>query len=307
MDFLNQPIPDTCDHVCPLCGHMKSWTIPFFCRETGAVIRRETGYHWRLCQVCGNGFPSTEPTLAELQIYWNENRIDSAEAPVTEEVWSCRLAASRLWAQRTYDFVMPFVHSDSRRFLDVACGLGETVALFQEHGWQAEGVDADPNAKVFHERLGIRTTIGQMENVGTSSRFDLVSIAHAIYFITEPRRFVQRVRDSLDERGIVLVVLSDFLSSMGANYPGYVHTWYPTPCSLAYLLEQEGFEVLGCRRVKGSIMMAARRGAVAPSHSHSVRVYGTYWAHLSHGWRYQLIGKPLLTTASLLKRLRRLA
>lgn len=301
---MSRPISDTRDPVCPLCGHMKSWTIPFVCRETGGVMRRNAGYHWRLCQVCGNGFPSTEPTLADLQIYWNQNRIDSAEAPVTEDVWRYRLAVSRLWAQHSYDFVMPFVHSDSRRFLDVACGLGETVALFQEHGWQAEGVDADPNAKVFHERLGICTTIGQMENVGTSSRFDLISIAHAIYFITEPRRFVQRVRDTLDEGGVFLIVLSDFLSSLGVNYPGYVHTWYPTSHSLVYLLEQEGFEVLGCCRVKGSVMVAARRGALGHSHAHPFRVYGTYWAHLSHGWRYQLIGKPLLTAASLLKRLR---
>ena len=301
---MSRSIPHTCEPVCPLCGSKKSWTIPFFCHEADVVVRRGNGYHWRLCLICGNGFPSSEPTLAELQIYWNRNRIDSAEAPVTEEIWRYRLAVSRVWAQRSYDFVAPFVHSDSRRFLDVACGLGETVALFQEHGWQAEGVDADPNVKVFHERLGIHTTIGQMESVGTSSRFDLVSIAHAIYFITEPRLFVQRVCNMLDEGGIFLVVLSDLLSSLNASDPRYVHTWYPTSYSLAYLLEQEGFEILGCRRVKGSIMVVARRGALACPRAHPYRVYRAYWSHLSHGWRHRLIGNPLLVAASLLKRLR---
>ena len=295
---MNLSISHACEPVCPICGSKMSWTIPFFNHEADAVVRRGNGYHWRLCRVCANGFPSTEPTLAELQIYWNRNRIDNVEAPVTDEVWRYRLAASRVWAQRSYDFVVPFVRSDSRRFLDVACGLGGTVALFQEHGWQAEGVDADPNVKVFHERLGIRTTIGQVESEGTSSRFDLVSITHAIYFITEPRLFVQRVRDMLDDGGLFLVVLSDLLSSMNANYPGYVHTWYPTSYSLAYLLEQEGFEILGCRRVKGSMMVVARRGTSACPRAHP---YRTYWAHLSHGWRYRLIGKPLLAAASLLK------
>ncbi|MDZ4855253.1 MAG: methyltransferase domain-containing protein [Nitrospirota bacterium] len=299
---MNLSISHACEPVCPICGSKMSWPIPFFDHEADAVVRRENGYHWRLCRVCANGFPSTEPTLGELQIYWNQNRIDNVEAPVTDEVWRYRLAASRVWAQRSYDFVVPFVHSDSRRFLDVACGLGETVALFQEHGWQAEGVDADPNAKVFHECLGIRTIIGQMESVGTSSRFDLVSIAHAIYFITEPRLFVQRVRDMLDDGGLFLVVLSDLLSSMNANFPGYVHTWYPTSYSLAYLLEREGFEILGCRRFKGSMMVLARRGTSACPRVHP---YRTYLAHLSHGWRYCLIGKPLLASASLLKRMRK--
>lgn len=299
---MNLSITHACVPVCPVCGSKMSWTIPFFDREVDAVVRRGNGYHWRLCRACGNGFPSTEPTLAELQIYWNRNRIDEAESPVTQEVWRQRVAASRVWAQHSYDFVVPFVRSDSKRFLDVACGLGETVSLFQKHGWQADGVDADPNAKVFHERLGIRTTIGQMESVDALSRFDLISIAHAIYFITEPRRFVQRVRDMLDDGGLFLVVLSDLLSSLNASYPGYVHTWYPTPSSLIYLLEQEGFEILGSQQFRGSRMVVARKGSRTTPRAHP---YRAYWAHLSHGWRYRFIGKPLRAVASLRKRIMR--
>lgn len=239
--------------------------------------------------------------MPELQAYWNRNRIDNAEAPVTEEVWRYRIDVSRMWAERSYDFVLPFVRSDRRRFLDVACGLGETVVLFQKHDWQSEGVDADPNTKLFHERLGIRTTIGQIENVSALSRFDLISIAHAIYFITEPRLFVQRVRDMLDDGGLFMVVLSHLLSSLTPSRPGYVHTWYPTSYSLAYLLAQEGFEILDCRRIKGSIMMVARKG---PPVYPTAQPYRAYCAHLSHGWRYRLIGRPLLAAASLRKRLR---
>lgn len=297
---MDQSVPHAIIRVCPLCDSCRSWTIPFFDHESNAVVRRGLGYHWRLCQVCGNGFPSKEPTLAELQIYWNQNRIDGGTASVTDDVWRHRVAMSRAWAQRSYDFVAPLVHSESRRLLDVACGLGETVALFQEHGWQAEGVDADPNVKVFHERRGIRTTIGQMENVDRSSRFDLISIAHAIYFITEPRQFVRRVRDMLDERGLFLVVVSNLLSSMNSGSPGYIHTWYPTAQSLAYLLEREGFEVLRSCRAKGSTMVVARKGSSACSRVHPQQ---TYWAHLSHELRYRLAGKPLLTAVALLKRL----
>ena len=121
---MNQTIANACEPVCPICGSKKSWTIPFLDHESGAVVRRDDGYHWRLCRNCGNAFPSTEPSLAELQAYWNRNRIDEAEAPVTDEVWRGRQAVSRMWAQRSYDFVVPFVRSDSRRFLDEACGLG---------------------------------------------------------------------------------------------------------------------------------------------------------------------------------------
>lgn len=286
---------------CPVCGNMLSWTISFFDHETQTVIRRGTGYHWRLCQACGNGFPSPAPTLADLQQYWNRNRIDDAVAPVTEVVWQQRVDASKLWAQLSYDFVMPFVSSSPKRFLDVACGLGETVSLFHEHGWQAEGVDADPGTKVFHERLGIQSTIGQMENVGTESRFDLISIAHAIYFITEPRLFVNRVRDLLNDGGLFMVVISQLLSSLTPSRPAYVHTWYPTSYSLTYLLEREGFKILNCRRIKGSVVLVARKSMPRQPNTYG---YRAFCAHLSHEWRYKLIGKPLLAAASLKKRLR---
>lgn len=297
-------MPISCDSkpTCPVCGNKASWIIPFLDPETNKVVRRDNGYHWRLCQTCGNGYPSTEASLAEMQAYWNTNRVDETEALVTEDVWLSRLTASQSWAQRTYDFAAPFVKSDTRRFLDVACGLGETVALFQKQGWHAEGIDADPNTKVFHERLGIRTTIGQVENIDTLSRFDLVSIAHAIYFISEPRQFVKRIRELLDDGGLFLIVLSDLLSSLNTGCPGYVHTWYPTLGSLTYLLEQEGFKVLRCHRGNGSYMIMAQRGI---PELHPAHPYRAYLAHLSQAWRYRLFGKPLLAAASMLKRLRK--
>ena len=297
-------MPISCDSkpTCPVCGDNASWIIPFLDPETNKVVRRDNGYHWRLCQTCGNGYPSTETSLAEMQAYWNTNRVDEAEALVTEGVWLSRLTASQSWAQRSYGFVAPFVKSDTRRFLDVACGLGETVALFQKQGWYAEGIDADPNTKVFHERLGIRTTIGQVENIDMLSRFDLVSIAHAIYFISEPRQFVKRIRELLDDGGLFLIVLSDLLSTLNAGHPGYLVTWYPTLESLTYLLEQEGFNVLCSQHCKGSYMVIAQRGSPT---SHRVRTYRTYWEHLSHSWRYRLIGKPMLAVSSFLKRLRK--
>lgn len=300
---MTMPISHGNEPTCPICSHNASWVIPFLDHETGKVVRRNNGYHWRLCRNCGNAYPSTESTLAEMQAYWNKNRVDETEAAVTEEVWLRRQSVSQAWAQRSYDFVMPFVQFDTRRFLDVACGLGETVALFQKNGWQAEGIDADPNAKVFHERLGIRTTIGQVENIDTLSRFDIVSIAHAIYFISEPRRFVKQIWEMLDDGGLFLVVLSDLLSTLNTGHPGYVHTWYPTPESLTYLLEQEGFKVLDCRRSKGSYMVLSQRGT--PVVSPRSYPYRAYLAHLSHAWRYRLIGKPLLAASSLLKRLRK--
>ncbi len=288
--------------ICPVCGDHASWLIPFVDEKSGEAQKRSSGYRWCLCRQCGTAYPFPAPSLPELQAYWDRNRVEGDSAPVTEEVWQGRLQASRVWAQRTYDFVAPHVRSNTRRFLDVACGLGATVALFGEKGWEAEGIDADPNAREFHQRLGIRAIIGQIENVDTANRYDLVGIAHAIYFITDPRGFVCRVRDMLDEEGLFVVVLSDLLSTLCAGSPQYAHTWYPTADSLTYLLELEGFEVVASKTTHGSILVLARKLSVAggPPQGHPLRVYLSF---VSHGWRYRLFGQPTIWFGRRVKRL----
>ena len=279
--------------TCPVCSDHASWPISFVDEKSGETLKRSSGYCWCLCRQCGTAYPFPAPLLSELQAYWDRNRIDENAAPVTEEVWQWRLQASKVWAQRTYEFVLPHVRSNTRRFLDVACGLGATVALFGDKGWEAEGIDADPNAREFHQRLGIRATIGQIENVDTANRYDLVGIAHAIYFITDPRDFVCRVRDMLEQDGLFIVVLSDLLSTLCSGSPHYVHTWYPTANSLTYLLKQEGFGIVETKTTRGSILLLARKLAVSIGCPQGYPRLA-YFNFVSHRWRYRLIGRLAL-------------
>lgn len=291
--------------TCPICGDPASWSIPFFDEESGETIKRSSGYHWRLCRQCGTAYPFPAPSLPELQAYWNRNRVEGDTAPVTEAVWQWRLQASRVWAQRTYDFVLPHVRSKTRRFLDIACGLGATVALFGEKGWKAEGVDADPNVWQFHERLGIKTTIGQIECLNSFGEYNLIAISHAIYFIGDPKGFVQRVKSLLSNDGLFLVTLSDLMSVFCDGKPQYVHTWYPTQESLSYLLEQEGFKILGTHAISGSIMVLAKLQTLQDRQTPKSHPYWVYARFLSHSLRYKLVGLPLIKTARIIKKILR--
>lgn len=280
---------------CPFCGNSAFRAVPFKDPEGHNTIRREAGYHWRCCARCGNAFPFPSPNLPELQAYWNRNRVDLPETSDDVAFWRDRYQASELWAKRTWAFVNPSLRSGTGRFFDVACGLGATVKLFQDRGWHAEGIDANPHTRSFHERLGIRATIGQVEQLQCEGQFDLVSIAHAIYFVTEPLAFIRRVRGLLQPGGLFLVVLSDFLSSYSDNKPAYVHTWYPTAESLAFVLKQEGFTVLRRSRITGSTLILATPAAAGVSNNTKMptgKPLRTYLAHRSHGFRYFLLGRP---------------
>lgn len=287
--------------TCPICAAEQSRPIPFRDPDSGLRVLKSAGYHWRLCGNCGNAFPTQTVSLAELQQYWDRNRvIEDTPTADTETVWQSRWQASQVWAQRTYDFLAPFLRPDMRRFLDVACGLGATVALFRDKGWQAEGVDADPNTRQFHEKAGIAVTIGQVENLQPGAAFDVISIAHAIYFVSRPRQFVQRVAAMLKPDGLFAVIVSDLLSSLSDSCPGYAHTWYPSADALVYLLQQEGFVVIARRSMKGSVMILAKRGQAAAPRAFPRR---DYWLHMSQAWRFKLLGRPYRCLVNRLKKL----
>ncbi len=296
------PLPEPTDG-CPLCQLDKFWKLPFNDRGVDRTKKRLENYEWRLCKRCANAYPSPAPTLAELQAYWDQNRVETSERKITDEVWQARQAQDMLWAKRAYDFVTPHVVTAQHAYLDVACGLGATVECFQSHGWDAEGIDADPNTKEFHLKRNIRSRIGQIENIEELIKFDLISICHAIYFITDPLNFIRQVKRLLNQRGLFLVILSDFTSNLSSGQPGFAHTWYPTEYSLRVLLRQEGFAIVNTKKIRGSILMLATAAKQDPSRSSAVRVCWTYIAHLSQRARYRYIGQPFLSLVRLARRI----
>lgn len=287
---------------CPLCQSDQFWKLPFNEKGVDRSKRRLENYEWRLCKHCANAYPRPAPTLAELQAYWDQNRVETSERQITEQVWQARQAQDLLWAQRAYDFVTPHVVTTQRTYLDVACGLGATVECFQSHGWDAEGIDADPNAKEFHLKRNIRSRIGQIEHIEDLIKFDLISICHAIYFITDPLNFIRQIKRLLNQKGLFLVVLSDFTSNLSSGQPGFAHTWYPTEYSLRVLLQREGFAIVNTKKIRGSILILAAVAKQVPIRRSTPWAYWTYIAHVSQRVRYRYIGQPFLSLVRLARR-----
>jgi len=237
-----------------------------------------------------------------LQQYWDNNRVEESAFRVTAEVWARRLGDSRVWGKRTFDFVAPWVRPGGRRFLDIGCGLGGTVACFQGNGWDALGLDPDPNTKPFHEEQGLQTRIGRFEDASMEPAFDVICIAHAIYFVEDPLAFVQQVRKALSERGLFVIVSTHLLSSMCVGRPGFAHTWYPTRESLIYLLEQEGFKILRSRSLKGSDLILAEASVPRKPTGHP---WKAWLAHKTQSLRYQTLGRILLLGLNFVRGIRK--
>ena len=289
---------------CPICNGADYWLIPFVLGPKIEQWRREEGdeapYEWRLCRRCANAYPSHQPHLPVLQKIWLEHKsTPGLTAAELERAWTHRRTGPRTIASRSFRIFTPLAETSGRRFLDIACGFGETVKTFADHGWDAEGIDADSSIAQVHRDMGIRVRHGQIEEIELGVGYDVIHIAHAIYFITDPMRFLGEVRNRLVANGLFCIVLSDFFAHHQPNLPGYAHTFFPTAASLQYALALAGFETIRCKRVSGSFYIAARP-ASAPKMP-LVSPARTRLLFRSKALRYTFIGRPYLASRRVAK------
>ncbi len=291
--------------TCPICGHETFWLVAYNRDAAVDAFRSAAGdlvpYDWRLCRNCGNAYPSRQPDLRVLARMWAANRsLNDADTNAAATV-AYRHFISRAGADRSYRLFAPLAGTSAGRFLDIACGLGETVRTFADHGWDAEEIDADPSTEQFHRELGIRARIGQFEDIEIGSNYDVIHIAHAIYFITDPMKFMRLVREHLTPNGVFCVVLADFMSALDPALPSYAHSFFPTAAAMRYALALAGFETIFCRRLSGSIFLAARPAPAVEKPS--IWPFGIWLLHRTKTLRYIALGRPAVALGRAIKTL----
>jgi SAM-dependent methyltransferase len=282
---------------CPICDSVDSWLVPFEQKTKNERWRREEGddavYEWRLCRRCANAYPSFQPLLRVLQKIWLEHKsAPGLTVSELEQSFAFRRAGVRRIAARSFRVFAPLVAGGGLRMLDIACGFGETIKIFADHGWDAEGIDADFSIAQVHREMGIRVRHGQIEEMNIAAGYNIIHIAHAIYFITNPMHFLSEVRKRLGAGGLVCIILSDFFAHHEPSLPSYAHTFFPTAASMHYALALAGFETVICKRLSGSIYIAARPAPAAKLPF--VSPAWTWFLYCSKPLRYALIGRPYL-------------
>lgn len=293
-------------HSCPICQASKSWNMPYTREPTIEHLldqkNSQLTYAWHLCQNCTTAYPTKQPDLAILDHAWSLNRkLNDMTQSNSEDIYRRRIEISKLGAKRNLEIYGSI--TSPGRFLDIACGYGETVKAFSDAGWEAYGIDTDANTKTHHNSIGIETQISPFEHASVSGQFELIHISHAIYFITNPMYFIEKVYSLLKDDGIFCVSIADFMSSLDPGLPSYIHTFYPTKESTIYALNSAGFKATHLKTIKGTIYIVAKKSR--NEHNYKINLLSRYKTYI--GWktkriRSHLIGRPALYLASHLKK-----
>lgn len=222
------------------------------------------------------------------------------ESHYEAEYWESRetqrsTARTRLLAQRA-ETIIAWASAElgpRPRVLEVGCGPGDLVALFEERtAWQVDGVEPSPRAAGEADariRGKVQASPWELASID-QERYDLLVMAHVLEHIHDVSGALAKARTTLRPGGRLYIEVPNMLRPSPrkrlARWLAPEHLWYFTPNRLTDVTEREGFETL---RVDSgqALRLLARPIADAPPHT-TWSGTNDYWPVLRAVGRHEL-------------------
>jgi 2-polyprenyl-3-methyl-5-hydroxy-6-metoxy-1,4-benzoquinol methylase len=150
------------------------------------------------CRDCGLVYRNPQERARELaEIY-------EADAGVGDDVLRTLFETQRR-SYRTQARRLTRVAGAAGTGLEVGSYVGAFLDAARRRGWRFEGVDVNEGASRFARSQGLGVTVGTIDDVPATRRFDAVAIWNCLDQLADPRHVVRRARELLAPHGVVAV------------------------------------------------------------------------------------------------------
>lgn len=153
------------------------------------------------CSACGTGF--TSPCPVNLDPYYPKyyRRYNLVTEAVMKILFDRRV---RGWLKRL---------GPSGRALEVGCGNGWMLKSLAAHGWEVLGLErTEEMAKHAREVTGLPVTVGGLEDLPRTEKFDLIIMYNVLEHVWEPLEILRNCSELLSKKGQIIVVVPNFSS-----------------------------------------------------------------------------------------------
>ena len=171
------------------------------------------------CGTCGVLFPEKIPALPQLMKARDQRFRGHSRWSYLDDVGRAKVHAEE--AMRGFFRIRTgkpaALNGFGRRVLEVNCGYGNMLRIFQKYGWTAAGTETNPVAffRAQQDRLQVRRELF-LQAAFARAKFDLVVFRADFGEIVDPRGAVEKLRGLLKSDGLVCVLHEPLASRSGA-------------------------------------------------------------------------------------------
>lgn len=223
---------------CPLC-------------DSSANVELQTiyGFTYRQCGGCDGVYVSNPPAQSDLEslysseYYTNSNKILLANDNVVD-------FRMNQVARPKVEHVIENIVTEKRSWLDIGCGIGETLAVAAEHDFRCVGVETNAMERSYaQKKFGIdvrdefidRTTVGKYRG-----EWGVISLISVLEHLRDPPSILESIADIQDKDDALVIEVPHF-PCIGAysqmTFPDHVNRLMHPPIHL-YLFSREALGTL---------------------------------------------------------------
>lgn len=231
---------------CEICG---SIDLSCFLECRDHFLTKENFKLYK-CNECCFVFLNPQPEKEKLELYYDSPDYISHSGTGKGIINKIYKRVKKITLQKKLKIVSR--HSSGKKILDIGCGSGELMNIFNENNWQTMGVE--PNERVRNyaiKEYGLKIVDEkEIEKIQDRS-FDVISLWHVLEHVPELQKRMNELKRIIKANGTLFIAVPHCNSYDAVYYKEYWaaydvprHLWHFTPSTLEVLCNKYGFSVV---------------------------------------------------------------
>lgn len=232
---------------CPVC---ESDNIIKTLTAIDNLVTKDKFNIWE-CKECSCRFTSPIPNEREIGKYYESDEYISHSEKGTSLIDKIYKIVQKITLRSKKRKVENLFNREAGFLLDIGCGTGDFLYTMKSAGWKVAGVEVNPIARKIAEEKISTSVFSPSEFFKSNNKYNAITMWHSLEHLHNLKDYVQKIIDSLNKNGILLIAVPNY-QSFDANY--YKENWaaYDVPRHLYHfsfeamekLFDEFGFKII---------------------------------------------------------------